>query len=251
MSNVHSLWVVWQNPKSRSYYHIGTLSYFDDHYEFSYTNDQNGDWKLHDALKNGYMLHPAFPDPNKIYKSKELFAAFDRRLPSPDRSDFEEILKDLGLNENYTKMELLEATRGRLANDTYSFERPLRVEADGKVHTSFFIHGMRYQNLPKEWPQWLQINRTVKLKQEPENLVDPNAVAIYTHDGNKLGYVPGFYTKGVFALLENGAEPYVRVCYINEKSTPHWWVKVKFESEIPSIEEQMSNELQSVVEVAV
>ncbi|UTW70613.1 hypothetical protein KHA80_10820 [Anaerobacillus sp. HL2] len=26
--------------------------------------------------ENGYMLHPALPDPNKVYKSKELFAAF-------------------------------------------------------------------------------------------------------------------------------------------------------------------------------
>jgi hypothetical protein len=44
------------------------------------------------------------------------------RLPSPNRADFTENLKDLGLDENCTKMELLEVTRGRLANDTYSFE---------------------------------------------------------------------------------------------------------------------------------
>jgi hypothetical protein len=118
MKKVHSLWVVWQNPESRSYYHIGTLSQFDNHYEFHYTKSQAGNWKLKEALSHGYMLHPAFPDLDKIYQSKELFTAFDRRLPSPDRSDFSTILSELGLDEKYTKMDLLEQTRGRLANDT-------------------------------------------------------------------------------------------------------------------------------------
>lgn len=42
------------------------------------------------------------------------------------------ILNDLGLNEESSKMEILRATRGRLAADTYSFEQPLRREKDGK-----------------------------------------------------------------------------------------------------------------------
>ncbi|MFD1040196.1 HIRAN domain-containing protein [Virgibacillus byunsanensis] len=234
MNDVKSLWVVWQNPKTRSYYHIGTLSYFDNHYEFSYTSAQKEYWKLNDALKDEYMLHPAFPDPNKTYKSKELFNAFDRRLPSPIRADFSIIMEELGLDKNHSKMEILEETRGRLANDTYSFERPLRVESDGNVHTSFFIHGMRYQKLPKNWPQLLKTIKTVTLVQEPENSYDPNAVAIYTETGVKLGYIPGFYSKGVFALLENGASPIVTISKVNEISTPHWWVKLNYVSEIPS-----------------
>ncbi|MDG5788869.1 hypothetical protein QA612_15465 [Evansella sp. AB-P1] len=59
---------------------------------------------INDAQSNGYMLHPAFPDPNKKYLSKELFPAFNRRLPSPDRQDFFEIVKDLGLKINCSKI---------------------------------------------------------------------------------------------------------------------------------------------------
>jgi hypothetical protein len=110
---------------------------------------------------------------------------------------------------------------------------------------------MRYRNLPKEWPTWLQINSTVQLKREPENSVDSNAVAVYTNSGQQLGYVPGFYTKGIFSLLENGADPYVRVCYINAQATPHWWVKLSFESPIPAPNEQLLKEWTSVVERAV
>lgn len=219
MSNVRSLLVVWQSRKTRSYFHIGTLSFFGSHYEFAFT--ANGEGKLNDALDNGYMIHPAFPDPNKVYKSEKFFAAFDRRLPSPKRSDFEHILIDLGIERPYTKMDLLEETRGRLANDTYSFERPLRIEEDGILHTSFFIHGMRYQELPSDWYNLIDVNSRVYLGQEPENEYDSHAVALYTQDGLQLGYVPAFYSKALFSLMENGADPIIKVSYLKEKSTPH------------------------------
>ncbi|MCM2534574.1 hypothetical protein NDK43_22325 [Neobacillus pocheonensis] len=112
MGNVQTLLVVWQDTKSRLYYHIGTLSHYNDHYEFSYTNYGTGQRKLKDALDNRYMLHPTFPEANKIYQSKTLFPVFERRLPSPDRSDFKAIMSDLGLNENSTKVDFLQQTRG-------------------------------------------------------------------------------------------------------------------------------------------
>jgi hypothetical protein len=155
MSDVKTLLVVWQNKKNRLYYHIGTLSYYNDQYEFVYTYSDKGERKLRDALKNGYMYHPVFPQPDKTYRSKTLFPAFDRRLPSVDRSDFQAILSDLGLNENATKMDLLQQTRGRLASDSYSFEQPLCVEEDRKLYSSFFVHGMRHRNLPEQWYTWL------------------------------------------------------------------------------------------------
>jgi hypothetical protein len=58
------------------------------------------------------MLHPAFPVVEKDYRSKSLFSAFDRL-------DFKAILFGLGLDENSTKMDLLQQTRRCLASDTY------------------------------------------------------------------------------------------------------------------------------------
>lgn len=247
MSNVQTLLVVWQDKNSRSYYHIGTLSYYNGLYEFIYT-PIDGEKKLGDALKNGYMIHPAFPDTTKTYRSKKLFPAFDRRIPSADREDYYEILTDLGLNNNANKMDILRATRGRLSSDTYSFEQPLRLEENNMLRSSFFIHGMRYQRLPDEWPSWIEVNRSLNLVQEPGNDIDPYAVEVYTNSGKKLGYIPAFYSNAVYSLIENGLSPTTRVVYVNEKSHPHWWIKVDFECEIPLEQESQTAELFAVIQ---
>ncbi|MBP1971502.1 hypothetical protein J2Z83_003653 [Virgibacillus natechei] len=249
MSDVQTLLVVWQNESQRLFYHIGTLSYYNGYYEFVYTNQEQGYRKLKDALENGYMLHPAFPDKEKTYVSKKLFPTFDHRLPSADRLDFKAILLDLGLDENASKMDVLKQTRGRLANDSYSFEQPLRHTGDGKLHSNFFIHGMRYQNLPEDWSSLLTLNEKLKLKQEPLNEYDSNAVAVYKYNEEKIGYIPAFYSKAIFSLMEEGAVPIATVTYINEKSTPHWWLKVDFECEIPTLTGSASHELEPMMQM--
>lgn len=246
MSKVQTLFVVWQDENSRSYYHIGTLSYYNGLYEFTYTS-KNGKKQLGDALKNGYMVHPAFPDTTKFYHSKTLFPAFDRRIPSSDRKDYYEILADLGLNENASKMDILRATRGRLASDTYSFEQPLRLDENNWLRSNFFIHGMRHRELPSEWSSWIKEYSTLNLVQEPDNAYDPYAVAVYTKGGKHLGYIPAFYSNAVFSLIENGLSPVIRVVYVNEKSHPHWWIKVEFKCQIPLEQESQTKELFAVI----
>lgn len=38
MSDTQTLFVVWQDEDSRLYYHVGTLSYYNGYYEFTYTS---------------------------------------------------------------------------------------------------------------------------------------------------------------------------------------------------------------------
>ncbi|GKV65900.1 MULTISPECIES: HIRAN domain-containing protein [unclassified Sporosarcina] len=246
MNNVETLLVVWQDEQSRSYYHIGTLSYYNGLYEFTYTSEDHKK-QLGDALKKGYMIHPAFPDTTKLYRSKKLFPAFDRRIPSIDRKDFTEILADLGLNKNASKMDILRITRGRLASDTYSFEQPLRLGENNMLDSSFFIHGMRHRNLPNEWSSWIQEHSVLNLVQEPGNEHDSYAVAIYTKGGKHLGYVPSFYSNAVFSLIENGLTPIIQVANVNEKSHPHWWVQVEFKCAVPLDQEEQVEELLAVI----
>lgn len=246
MSKVQTLLVVWQDENSRSYYHIGTLSYFNGFYEFTYTA-KDGQKKLGDALKNGYMIHPAFPDITKTYRSKKMFAAFDRRIPFTDRKDYSDILADLGLDESASKMDILRATRGRLAGDAYSFEQPLRMDHNNNLSSSFYIHGMRHRDLPTEWSSWMKKHSALNLVQEPDNEYDRYAVAVYTKAGKHLGYIPAFYSNAVFSLIQNGLSPIIRVVYVNEKSHPHWWVQVKFECEIPLEQESQTEELFAVI----
>lgn len=246
MSNVETLLVVWQDEVSRSYYHIGTLSYSNGMYRFLYTS-MDGKKELGEALKNGYMIHPAFPDTIKPYYSKKLFSAFDRRIPSPDRKDFHEILKDIGLNETASKMAILRATRGRLASDTYSFEQPLNLDDYNHLRSNFFIHGMRHQELPDDWSTWIKDQDSLELVQEPENEVDPFAVAVHSKNGKRIGYIPTFYSNDIFSLIENGLSPTIQVVYVNEKSHPHWWIQVAFDCEIPVQQHIATEELFAVV----
>lgn len=246
--NHKSLWLVWQNAKTRLFYHVGTLSFYDNKYNFNYTFHNDGPQKVRDALKNGYMLHPSFPNLTKEYISANMFAAFKRRLPSEIRVDFENILEDLHLGKNYSDMDLLERTRGKLGNDQYSFEQPLRV-VNGKLVSSFYINGMHYQeNLPSNWADILKSFNKVELKLETENPVDKNAVAVYTNINIKLGYVPRFYATGISALLKNGIEPVLEINYINEKASSDWWVKLDFECAISELDKKKIGSLDPIFE---
>lgn len=247
MNNHESLWLVWQNVNTRLFYHVGTLSFYDNQYTFQYTYQSNSPQKINDAIKNGYLLHPMFPDLKKEYKAKKLFGAFKRRLPSEIRVDFREILSDLRLSENYSEMELLERTRGKLGGDQYSFEKPLKI-VNGILKTSFYINGMSYQDLPQNWFEILKSYKNVVLKLEPENRVDENAIAIYTGFNIKLGYVPRFYAPGISALMTNRLSPEITVNYINESSTSSWWVKLDFKCKVAEVNKKKLSKLDPIFE---
>ncbi|MFD1039401.1 hypothetical protein ACFQ3N_13500 [Virgibacillus byunsanensis] len=62
----------------------------------------------------------------------------DRRRP-----DFDDLLQELGLPKDYTEMDLLQATGGRLATDSYEFVNPIYVN-DNHFELDFYIAGWRY-----------------------------------------------------------------------------------------------------------
>src|SRR5699024_528519 len=133
------LWLIWQNPETRQRYHVGNLLYEEGVYLFSY---ENGEYrrKLAEAMDNGYQTHLAFPDINKTYTSKNLFGPFSRRLPDSRRPDYQLVLQELGLSKEATELEVLRATRGILATDSYEFVSPIKVE-DNDFELDFFIAG--------------------------------------------------------------------------------------------------------------
>lgn len=240
-----TLWLVWQNVNTRLFYHVGTLSHYNNQYHFQYTYQSKRQYKVKDALKDGYILHPMFPDLKKEYISPILFGAFKRRLPSEIRVDFKEILEELKLSDSYTEMDLLERTRGKLASDEYSFEKPLLIE-NGILTTSFYISGMYYLKLPDNWVNTITIGENLILKPEPQNPVDNNAIAIYTENDLQLGYVPRFYTTSLSILLKNKLKPKVIVTYINALKSASWWIQVNLECEISLLDEVNFNKIDAI-----
>ncbi|WP_430734239.1 hypothetical protein [Fodinisporobacter ferrooxydans] len=86
--------------------------------------------KLPEAMDHGYSPHLAFRDTQKIYVSDVLFGPFARRLPDRRRPDFQLLLKEHGLSMDYTEMDLLRVTGGRLATDSYEFVAPIYVQGN-------------------------------------------------------------------------------------------------------------------------
>src|SRR5699024_1613297 len=118
------------------------LLYEDGVFTFSY--DTTGyRRKLREAMDHGYRPHLAFPNIRKTYTSDKLFGPFARRLPDHRRPDFKQVLQELGLSFACTEMDILQATGGILATDSYKFVTPISVE-NNHFDLNFFIAGWRY-----------------------------------------------------------------------------------------------------------
>lgn len=223
------LWLIWQNSTTRQRYHVGNL--FQDHRGYTFTYEKsNYRRKLAEALKNGYRPHLAFPDTNKVYTSRNLFGPFARRLPDKRRPDYQDILRSLGLSKNCSEMELLRATGGVLATDSYELVEPILLDNDD-FNLDFFIAGWRYydgENLINK----LSIGDTVKFSLDPNNEKDNKAVLISTTDGDKLGYIPAFYSGWMFEIIQNKCAYQVKITAIYPNAVPHRKIKITIDGEI-------------------
>mgnify|MGYP001389570001 CR=1 FL=1 len=206
------LWLIWQNSRTRQKYHVGNLSHDGKVYRFNYA--MNGLRTLEDALADGYRMHVSFPEKYKVYESENLFPPFARRLPDRRRPDFQEILENLGLPPDYTLMDLLKATGGKQATDTYEFVTPVMVYGFD-YHFDFDIHGWRYYD-GENVVQQLSTGEELLFQSEPTNKKDPYAVKVLTKDGKHLlGYVPSFYSPFVTQILNGKGSYHAKIEKIN------------------------------------
>lgn len=228
--DIKSLLLIWRDEKSSLYFHVGTLTYDGYVYKFEYTHQSKVERRVNDAINHGYTLHPAFPRLTKKYESEKLFPAFARRIPSRNRIDYEEVLKQLSLPKEADQMNILRATRGIVGNNPYFFDEPLRLVNNNMLTNCFYISGMRYSDLPENWYSSIQKGEELILEPDLNNTVDPNAVKISTKNKVRLGYVPGVFAKAIGALLERNVKMNVIIDEINPTYTPQWWLRVNFKS---------------------
>jgi len=207
------LWLIWQNEKTRQKYHVANLEHIDGEYVFYYINN-NERRKLKEAMNNGYKPHLAFTNFNKTYKSSQLFGPFARRLPDKRRPDYHKILSDLGLTTDCTEMDLLRATGGRLATDSYEFVSPIYIEKN-HFDFDFYVAGWQYYDGDKVISE-LKPGMEVNFKLEPSNPQDPKAViTLLNNKGCKLGYIPSYYSDFMFFVIDGNGEYKARIGHIN------------------------------------
>lgn len=219
------IYLIWKEPKTRQNYIVGQLSK-NRRYEFSYGHD------VEEATKKGFELLIPFDNINKVYKSDTLFPTFSSRLPDKKRRDIKKILSKYGLRE-YDEYKLLKRSGARLPIDNLLFIDPI-LEDDKDVTRVFHIEGVRHhlgcEGLDCNNAINLEVGNKLKLVPEPENQYDVNAVKITDSKGNRIGYLPRYYSKSVTNLLKKGGIQYnCTVLEVNKGNECQVCVKVKLE----------------------
>lgn len=92
-------------------YLVGHIYRERDKYIFEY--DKEG---IQKSSQEGCNYLIGFRNINKRYESHKLFPVFSSRIPSPERHDINDILKQYGMPE-YDEIELLAKTQGKLSTD--------------------------------------------------------------------------------------------------------------------------------------
>lgn len=207
----NEMWLIWKHPETRQRYKIGILIYKDSKYIFEYVNPE-----LDDALHAGFRSFPGFENIYDKYESYELFANIETRLPNTTRPDYLEILNSYGLDKESTKFDILKATKGRLITDNYEF-----VPAFETKKIEFDVAGTRHCSDVKKCKNLLNVNDSLELELDSTNKYDQYAIKVFlTKDGRKyhLGYVPRYYSKELFDLLNKNVEYSAMIQSLNLES---------------------------------
>ncbi|MBL3625873.1 HipA domain-containing protein [Bacillus sp. RHF6] len=224
---INSLLMIWKDEESRSRFVVGELKYNSvfDTYIFKYKKPE-----VYEAKKKGFKDYPNFPNIDETYNSEgKLFVSIKNRLPKPKRKDYPQILDRYGLESTASELEILEATRGRLATDNFEFIQSIKYEKNSPFEVVFDLAGARYGEIQKNADN-ININDQVKLKSEPENQYDKNAVAVLTKEGKRIGYVPKYYSKEFSKFLNDGVKytaKFTHLDLVNE--SPDEWAKIAVE----------------------
>lgn len=184
-----------QDPETRAYRVIGRLDRIGGNYLFCYAESV--------AIDPDGPLLPGFPERERRYESRNLFATFANRVMTPRRDSYRHHLQMLGLAETESPepFEVLARTWGSRATDLIQLLPIPRVDATGALTTRFLVHGGRYVDPQAEHLRRVRIGERLGLLPEPSNPQDPSAVLVLEQDtGGPLGYIPGPLTPFIHHL---------------------------------------------------
>jgi hypothetical protein len=140
-----------------------------------------------EAIREGFQGFPAFAiGKGHEYTSSGVLKAFMRRLPPRKREDFFEYLAQFRLPTPFdgSDMALLAYTGAKLPGDGFEIIPDLS-DAVPPIEVVMEVAGFRHQAVSA---RSLSVGELVTLVAEPDNPVDPNAIAV-RHRSNRIGYI--------------------------------------------------------------
>jgi hypothetical protein len=202
------LYLIWRDPESRAQHKVGELSF--DGFQYCFQYDSSG---VASARSRGFVLLPAFPDENKRYESVELFPTLVHRLPDAKRPDYGAVSNRFGLKPGMHPFQVLRRTGGRLATDQLSFEEAPQQTSGGQTFQCY-VAGWRFYDGESTLPE-LGPGTRVVLERDTTNRHDANAVAVFSTNGRKLGYIPAYHSELTASALAAGRQVRASIVQIN------------------------------------
>ena len=217
-----TLFLAWQDKShSRQWFPIGRLDADRDlsRYRFRYTG---GALRAQEEANFPPLL--AFPELKKEYKSPELFYLFQNRVMNPNRPDFAEHIKRLGLPEdsNPDPFQILSVSGGQRATDFYEVFPKIVKNADGGFVTRFFLHGWRYTTeFAQERLNRLEPEEKLYVTLELNNPATNVAVQLQTQDYHMIGWAPRYLVSDLTKAIAGSSGEYeAKVVRINPAPAP-------------------------------
>jgi hypothetical protein len=204
---VKTLFLAWQDPRSRSWYPVGRLTFDGTTYRFVYTQ---GAEEAHKG--SGFQPLSSFEVLDAVYESSELFPLFSNRVPSPSRPDYREFVEWLNIPVGADDpVALLARSGGQRATDSLEvFPCPERTP-QGAYYVHFFAHGLRHlPELSLHRAHRLERGERLLLLWDFQNPHDARALMLRTrgeppNDPCIVGYCPRYLLRDAFELLEKCA----------------------------------------------
>ncbi|MBW4563640.1 MAG: DNA-binding protein [Mojavia pulchra JT2-VF2] len=213
-----TLFLAWQEPKSRAWFPIGRLNFDGNKYEFVYTHGA-----VEAQAKYEFQPLISFPNLNKIYTSVELFPLFSNRLMPRSRPDYKNYVEWLNIPEGEDDpIAILARSGGKKATDNFEVFPCPEPDENGSYHIHFFAHGLRHlPNCAIERINQLETGELLYLANEFQNPYDSRALLLSTKDHHIVGYCPRYIVDDVFQLKNKNSELVkVHVERVNLAPTP-------------------------------
>lgn len=87
------------------------------------------------------------------------------------------------------------------------------------------INGMYYYQI-QEIATQLKVGQKIRLKAEPTNKFDTNAIEVYYHN-YKLGYIPKMNNRSLFAMLKQPYRVSAYISHLDPKNMPYHGLEIK------------------------
>nr|WP_298103469.1 HIRAN domain-containing protein [uncultured Shinella sp.] len=202
----------WQDPESRRWHSVGTLTHERGLYFFVYTRGAK--------LSSRFVPFGNMSKLDRAYVSETLFPIFANRILNEKRPEFEKYSEWSGLSDKSSRDPLLLMARmgGGRATDTMQVYPIPEKSMDGKYKTVFFSHGISHISQSAQRRCLGLANGDVLYAMlDVQNPFDEYAVALRTADPAEfVGYCPRYLAKDVRKLLGNSeSELAVRVKQVN------------------------------------